>query len=158
MKDLDLTNKQAIGDIYEKERRRNNAPRSHVTSFEFEADVRSQYCLCGMSATTSIRFLSCWEMSDERRHGDIEGISLTRKWRRNRKATPFHRDSQGELGRDLARAALVRLDDKMNVRYRLQKYLANPPAGIWSHLEFSGSGFDLDLICFFFAGPPFDLI
>ena len=96
---MDLANKQAIGDIYEKERRRNSAPKSHVTSFEFEADVRSQYCL--YTATTSIRFLSCWEMSDERRSGEIEGISLTRKWRRNWKTTPLHLATP--KARDLAR-------------------------------------------------------
>ena len=55
----------------------------------------------------------------------------------------------------------MRLDDESSVRYRWQKikkYLANPPAGIWSHLEFSGPGFDLHLVCVFFAGPIFDLI
>jgi hypothetical protein len=46
------------------------ALRSHITSFGFEAGVRSQYLLCGMPATKSIRVLSCWEMSDEKRHGD----------------------------------------------------------------------------------------
>jgi hypothetical protein len=67
--------RQEIGDIYEKERRRNRAQRPY-TSFEFGAgDSSSQYllCLCGMPATTSIRVLSCWEMSDQRRHDDIEG-------------------------------------------------------------------------------------
>ena len=55
----------------------------------------------------------------------------------------------------------MRLDDESSVRYRWQKikkYLANPPAEIWSHLEFSGPGFDLYLICVFFAGPIFDLV
>jgi hypothetical protein len=73
---LGVVNKQAIGDIYMRKREEETALRSNITSFGFEAGVRSQYLLCGMPATTtttSIRFLSCWKMSDKRLHGDIEG-------------------------------------------------------------------------------------